>query len=75
MVNFMDRNTNSVQQYYQTIRQRLENYIKSDYLANSETLLLYAEEILGEMCPDEINIAKEPYIEMMELGMRTYQTT
>ena len=59
MVNFMDRNTNGVQQYYQTIRDRLANYIKSDYLANSETLLLYADDILGEMCPEEINIAKE----------------
>lgn len=59
----MDRNTNGVQQYYQTIRNRLVNYIKSDYLANSETLLLYADDILGEMCPEEINIAKEPYIE------------
>ena len=59
----MDRNTNGVQQYYQTIRERLVNYIKSDYLANSETLLLYADEILGEMCPDDINIAREPYIE------------
>ena len=63
MVNFMDRNTNGVRQYYQTIRDRLANYIKSDYLANSETLLLYADDILGEMCPEEINIAKEPYIE------------
>ena len=39
----MDRNTNGVQQYYQSIRNRLSNYIKSDYLANSETLLLYAD--------------------------------
>ena len=59
----MDRNTNGVQQYYQTIRNRLVNYIKSDYLANSETLLLYANELLGEMCPNDINIAREPYIE------------
>ena len=36
----MDRKTNGVQQYYQEIRNRLKNYIKSDYLANSETLLL-----------------------------------
>lgn len=63
MVIFMDRNTNGVRQYYQTIRDRLMNYIKSDYLANSETLLFYANDILGEMCPEEINIAKEPYIE------------
>lgn len=59
----MDRNTNGVQQYYQTIRNRLVNYIKSDYLANSETLLLYADDLLGEMCPNDINIAREPYIE------------
>ena len=59
----MDRNTNGVQQYYQSIRDRLSNYIKSDYLANSETLLLYADEILGEICPEDINIAREPYIE------------
>lgn len=63
MVNFMDRNTNGVQQYYQTIRNRLVDYIKSDYLANSETLLLYADEILGEKCSNDINIAREPYIE------------
>ena len=59
----MDKNANSVQQYYQAIRDRLTDYIKSDYLANSETLLLYADDILGEMCPEDINIAKEPYIE------------
>ena len=59
----MDKNTNSVQAYYQTIRERLANYIKSDYLANSETLLKYTDDLLGEMCPEEINIAKEPYIE------------
>ena len=59
----MDRYANGVQQYYQTIRNRLVNYIKSDYLANSETLLLYADELLEERCSDDINIAKEPYIE------------
>lgn len=59
----MDNNSNGVQQYYKTIRDRLSNYIKSDYLANSETLLLYSDEILGEMCPEDINIAREPYIE------------
>ena len=58
----MDKRANGVQQYYQTIRKRLEDYIKSDYLANSETLLLYADDILGDGC-DDINIAKEPYIE------------
>lgn len=59
----MDKKTNGVQQYYHSIRERLVNYIKSDYLANSETLLLYADDILGEKCDDDINIAKEPYIE------------
>lgn len=56
-------NSYSVQQYYQVIRDRLKNYIKSDYLANSETLLLYVEDILGELCPEYTNIAREPYIE------------
>lgn len=54
---------NGVQQYYDAIRSRLSNYIKSDYLANSETLLLYAEDLLGKRCSDATNIAKEPYIE------------
>ena len=35
--------TKGVQEYYAAIRSRLTNYIKSDYLANSETLLLYAD--------------------------------
>lgn len=52
-----------VQEYYQGIRNRLANYIKSDYLANSETLLLYEDELLSEMCPPATNIAREPYIE------------
>jgi Distinct helicase family with a unique C-terminal domain including a metal-binding cysteine cluster len=54
---------NGVQQYYQAIRDRLRNYIKSDYLANSETLLLYLEDLLGELCSEHTNIAREPYIE------------
>lgn len=54
---------NGVQQYYDEIRNRLKNYIKSDYLANSETLLLYAEELLGEQQSDYTRIAREPYIE------------
>ena len=37
---------NGVQQYYEAIRGRLANYIKSDYLANSETLLLYVDDII-----------------------------
>ena len=53
----------SVQEYYEAIRNRLKNYIKSDYLANSETLLLYSEDLLGEHCSDGTNISKEPYIE------------
>ena len=52
-----------VQEYYQGIRNRLANYIRSDYLANSETLLLYADELLSEMCPPATSIAREPYIE------------
>jgi len=55
--------SNSVQQYYQAIRDRLKNYIKSDYLANSETLLLYVDDLLGEQCSEYTNIAREPYIE------------
>jgi ATP-dependent helicase YprA (DUF1998 family) len=56
-------NSNGVQQYYQAIRGRLENYIKADYLANSETLLLYADDLLGELCSEHTKIAQEPYIE------------
>jgi ATP-dependent helicase YprA (DUF1998 family) len=56
-------NLNGVQQYYQAIRDRLKNYIKSDYLANSETLLLYVNDLLGEYCSDYTNIARKPYIE------------
>ena len=56
-------NSNGVQQYYQAIRDRLKNYIKSDYLANSETLLLYVDDLLGEICSEHTNIAREPYIE------------
>lgn len=56
-------NPNGVQEYYQAIRNRLKNYIKSDYLANSETLLLYVDDLLGELCSEYINIAREPYIE------------
>ena len=52
-----------VKKYYAEIRARLSNYIKSDYLANSETLLQYVDNILGESCPQETNIAREPYIE------------
>lgn len=56
-------NINGVQQYYKAIRDRLKNYIKSDYLANSETLLLYIDDLLGEFCSEHTNIAREPYIE------------
>lgn len=54
---------NGVQQYYEAIRNRLSNYIKSDYLANSETLLTYVDDILGKDCSDSTNISREPYIE------------
>ncbi|MDU0332819.1 DEAD/DEAH box helicase [Paenibacillus sp. 3LSP] len=57
------RNANGVQHYYRTIREKLTNYIKSDYLANSETLLLYVDDLLGELCSKHTNIAREPYIE------------
>lgn len=57
------QNPNGVQDYYQAIRDRLRNYIKSDYLANSETLLLYEDELLGESSSEYTNIAREPYIE------------
>lgn len=56
-------NANGVQQYYQEIRDRLKNYIKSDYLANSETLLLYSDDLLGELCSEYARIAREPFIE------------
>ena len=56
-------NPNGVQEYYQAIRDRLKNYIKSDYLANSETLLLYVDDLLSELCSEHTNIAREPYIE------------
>lgn len=52
-----------VQEYYAAIRSRLTNYIKSDYLANSETLLLYTDSLLGEISGSNANIAQEPYIE------------
>lgn len=32
-------------------------------MANSETLLLYIDDLLGEMCSEYTNIAREPYIE------------
>lgn len=54
---------NNVQEYYSSIRNRLRNYIKSDYLANSETLLMYEEDLLGENCSELDNISREPYIE------------
>lgn len=56
-------NAKGVQEYYASIRNRLSDYIKSDYLANSETLLLYQDELLGEECSKFTNIAREPYIE------------
>ena len=59
----MTKIENNVQAYYKNIRDKLYDYIKSDYFANSETLLLYAEDILGENNPSNINIAREPYIE------------
>lgn len=54
---------NGVQRHYRAIRDRLSNYIKSDYLANSETLLLYVDDLLGELCSEHTSIAREPFIE------------
>lgn len=55
---------NGVQQYYNEIHARLKNYIKSEYLANSETLLLYADDLLDNKDhPGYTSIANEPYIE------------
>lgn len=53
---------NNVQEYYNSIRARLNNYIKSDYLANSETLLLYSNELLLNKS-EYSKLAQEPYIE------------
>ena len=52
-----------VHDYYSAIKGRLYNYIKSDYLANSETLLLYADDLLGSDNEINTNISREPYIE------------
>ena len=65
-------NLNGVQQYYQAIRGRLKNYIKSDYLANSETLLLYVDDLLGEHGSQFTNIASEPYIETAASYKKNY---
>ena len=56
-------NMNGVHKYYDAIKGRLTDYLKSDYLANSETLLKYADELLGDKESDNTNIAREPYIE------------
>lgn len=53
----------SVHQYYTAIKDRLKNYIKADYLANSETLLGYADDILDSWTSDYASIVQEPYIE------------
>jgi ATP-dependent helicase YprA (DUF1998 family) len=53
----------SIIEQYNFIRNRLKDYIKSDYFANSETLMLYADEILGEQSSEFTNIAREPFIE------------
>lgn len=52
-----------VNEYYTEIRKRLSNYIKSDYLANSETLLLYEKELLDGNNLEYTSLAQEPYIE------------
>lgn len=56
------KNVYGVNETYKSIRNRLVNYIKSDYLANSELLLNYADELLLN---SDINqsLSTEPYIE------------
>ena len=56
-------NAKGVHEYYSSIKSRLYDYIKSDYLANSETLLLYADDLLGGLESENTNISREPYIE------------
>ena len=56
-------NAKGVHEYYSAIKGKLYDYIKSDYLANSETLLLYADDLLGTADSVNTNISREPYIE------------
>ena len=53
----------SVDQTYKSIRGRLIDYIKSDYLANSELLLNYEEELLEEIEDINRSLCREPYLE------------
>lgn len=59
----MRQNNVSVDQTYKTIRGRLIDYIKSDYLANSELLLNYEEELLEEIEDINRSLCREPYLE------------
>ncbi|AMC93639.1 DEAD/DEAH box helicase [Erysipelothrix larvae] len=65
-------NSVGVKEYYESIRLRLKDYIKSDYLANSETLLLYEEDLLGEFCSEHTSISQEPYIETSASYKKSY---
>ena len=65
-------NAKGVHEYYTAIRKRLSDYIKSDYLANSETLLLYADDLLGDHRSDDTSIAREPYIETAASYKKVY---
>ena len=56
-----------VQEYYAAIRNRLSNYIKSDYLANSETLLLYADDLLGEIVDTNAKLRKNLILKQLLL--------
>lgn len=56
-------NAKGVHEYYSAIKGRLRDYLKSDYLANSETLLLYADDLLGSSESVNTNLSREPYIE------------
>ena len=57
------RKSYSIYDTYSAIRKRLADYIKSDYLANSETLLKYTDELVGGDGVHNFGIAREPYIE------------
>ena len=61
--------TKGVQEYYAAIRSRLTNYIKSDYLANSETLLLYADSLLGEDSRSSVNIAHLLHMKRLQMEL------
>ena len=56
------KNIYGVHETYLNIRNRLVNYIKSDYLANSELLLNYSDELLSNNSVEQ-SICSQPFIE------------